>query len=171
MMIKDVKSMKEKIFESLRYKTRRVYYKYIRVLNEKEIKLLMEKVDPKLNYVALHNPNWLGITSSTKAIFKNTLAIEELYSKKVVNLLADNLEKFEVVIFSGMVDGWENLMYELKNRNKNIKIKIVWHGGNALLSEKEDYKIFSKVLKLYQDKYIDQLVFVKKTMHELAGCN
>ena len=117
MMIKDVKSMKEKIYESLRYKTRRVYYKYIRVLNEKEIKKLMEEIDPKLNYVALHNPNWLGITSSTKAIFKNTLAVEELYSKKVVNLLADNLEKFEVVIFSGMVDGWENLMYELKNRN------------------------------------------------------
>ena len=158
--------MKEKIYESLRYKTRRVYYKYIRVLNEKEIKKLMEEIDPKLNYVALHNPNWLGITSSTKAIFKNTLAVEELYSKKVVRILADHLDKFEVVIFSGMVDGWENLMYELKNRNKNIKIKIVWHGGNALLSEKEDYKIFSKVLKLYQDKYIDQLVFVKKTMHE-----
>jgi hypothetical protein len=78
--------MKEKIYESLRYKIRRLYYKYIRVLNEKEIKKLMEEIDPKLNYVALHNPNWLGITSSTKAIFKNTLAVEELYSKKELPL-------------------------------------------------------------------------------------
>lgn len=158
--------MKDKIFESLRYKFRRIYYKYIRTLDKERIDELFEKIDPKLNYVALHNPNWLGVTSSTKALFKNTLAVEELYSKKVVDMLADKLENYKVVIFSGMVDGWENLMKELKNRNKKIKIKIVWHGGNALLSEKEDYKIFGKVLTLYKEDFIDQLVFVKKTMYE-----
>jgi len=157
--------MKEKIYESLRYKIRRLYYKYIRTLNKKKIEELFSKLNPKLNYVALHNPNWLGITSSTKNIFENTLAVEELYSKRNINILADKLENYKTVIFSGMVDGWENLIIELKNRNKNIKIKIIWHGSNALLSEKTDYKVFFKILNLYKDKYIDQLVFVKETMH------
>ena len=92
-------------------------YKEYNTLEHELTDELFEKIDPKLNYVALHNPNWLGVTSSTKALFKNTLAVEELYSKKVINMLADKLENYKVVIFSGMVDGWENLMKELKNRN------------------------------------------------------
>ena len=160
--------MFNRIYESFRYKTRRIYYKYIRCLNTNDIDIMFDKLDKNLNYVALHNPNWLGITSSTKAIFKNTLAVEELYSKKTIDLLATKLIEmnFKVVVFSGMVDGWENLMIELKSRKKDVIIKIVWHGSNALISEKEDYKIFTKVLELYRKKYIDQLVFVKESMYE-----
>ena len=132
--------MFDRIYESFRYKTRRIYYKYIRCLNTNDIDIMFDKLDKNLNYVALHNPNWLGITSSTKAIFKNTLAVEELYSKKTIDLLATKLIEmnFKVVVFSGMVDGWENLMIELKSRKKDIIIKIVWHGSNALISEKEE---------------------------------
>ena len=39
--------MKEKIFESLRYKFRRVYYKYIRTLNKESIEELFKNLDPE----------------------------------------------------------------------------------------------------------------------------
>ncbi|MEF9985378.1 MAG: hypothetical protein RRY16_01805 [Bacilli bacterium] len=160
--------MLKKIKESLRYKIRRVYYKYIKSLSKKELSERFSKLDFNKKYLVLHNPNWLGITSATKSTFSNTLAVEELYSKKQIYYIAEYIiaNKYSTVIFSGMVDGWPSLIKELKKQNKNIKIKIVWHGSNALISEKEDYLIFKKVLELYKEKLVDQLVFVKKSMYE-----
>lgn len=145
---------------------RKLYYRFLNFKSIKEYKNILVKSNE--NYVVFHNPNWLGITNSTKNIFKNTVGITELYSTKLRKIIVNYILKsnYKTVIFSGFCDGWINIIKDIKKENSKIKIKVIWHGSNALITETEDWNMYKLVLEMYQSKMVNQIVFVKKTMYD-----
>lgn len=117
--------------------------------------------------VVVHNPNWLGITSATKELFDNTLELDELDSSiiaEITNLIVNT--KIKQIIFSGCATGWTDLIFKIKKTNPKIKIKILWHGSNAMHIEKYDWEVFNDIIHLLKNKTIHSIGFVKKSMYE-----
>ena len=119
-------------------------------------------------YIVIHHPDWIGVKNSTKDNFKYTLDLREIHTEKEAKLIAEviNDSKKKMVIFNGLAFGWDNIAKELKKLNKDIVIKILWHGSHALLSEYYDWTVFNIVLELYNSNTVDELGFVKKSMYD-----
>lgn len=143
--------------------------------NEMHFKEIIDSVNKNIakvkdnNYVIIHNPNFLGITTATKELFDSTLELEEVYNEKALNEIANILcsQKFKLIAFSGLADGYDKIIKKIKEINPKIKVKIIWHGGNAPLSEDYEWIPFTTILNLANDNYIDSIAFVKKSMYEL----
>ena len=152
----------------LRFKVKRIYYKYYK---SKKRLLLIEKQLKKLaknTYIAIHHPKWLGVSISTKELFKHTLKLEELRDPSEALPIAKMLcaKKPTSIFFSGIAEGWIDVIQEIKKLDRQISIKVIWHGSNALLTEDYDFKVFMEVLEAQKNKYVDQIAFVKKSMYE-----
>ena len=155
--------------EVLKYKYNRIKNKYI--LKQKRLKELsgiVDKLSNDYDYVVIHNPEWLGVSSATKELFDNTLPLNEIYTNYEAEYVAKCIlkKKYKTVIFSAFMINWSSIVTSLKKLNPEIKVKVIWHGSNALLSEPLDFDIFKNVLILAENKQIDQIAFVKKTMAE-----
>ena len=78
--------------------------------------------------------------NSTKDLFDNTVGIKEVLNKKqldaIVNAIIDTRVKY--VIFSSITYGWKEIVEKLKERNKEIKIKFLWHGSHAMFVERDE---------------------------------
>lgn len=90
------------------------------------------------DYIVMHNPDWLGITSATIELFDNNrVPCGEFFRKRDIrkfgNLILE--QNITQVIFSAMCLGWKELAYYLKKKNPNIKIKCFWHGSISQVSE------------------------------------
>ena len=136
--------------------------------NIKELKDNLEKVADN-KYVVIHNPEWLGTSSSTKELFKNTLPIKELYNKKEIEEIASIISQtnLKLIVFSGLSIGWDLLINDINKFNSNINIKVLWHGSNAMHIEDYDWEVFNNVFNLLKQKKIKSIGFVKKSMYEL----
>lgn len=127
-------------------------------------------------YVAIHHPEWIGVTNSTKDNFKYTLQLREIHTEKEAIKIAEviNNSNKNMVIFNAFAFGWDNIAKYLKQMNDKIKIKVLWHGSHALLSEYYDWTIFNIIMDLYKSNIIDEIGFVKKSLYEfykLKGFN
>ena len=92
----------------------------------------------KKDYIVMHNPDWLGITSATIELFDNNrVPCGEFFRKRDVIKFGNIIlkQKITQVIFSAMCIGWKDLAYYLKKNNPNIKIKCFWHGSISQVSE------------------------------------
>ncbi len=120
-------------------------------------------------YIVLHNPEWMGITSSTKEIFSSTLPLGELNSDKEIDSIANVIasSNLKLVIFSGFTKKWNLLVERINELNSNINIKVLWHGSNAMHVEDYDWEIFDNIFRLLKEKKIYSIGFVKKSMYEL----
>lgn len=90
------------------------------------------------DYIVMHNPDWLGITSATIELFdKNRVPCGEFFRKKDIQIFGDLIlsKKIKQVVFSAMCIGWKELAYYLKSQNPCIKIKAFWHGSLSQVSE------------------------------------
>ena len=96
------------------------------------------------------------------------MELYETYTEKEANLIAQEIvkNKKKLVIFNGFAIGWENIAKSIKKIDKNIIIKILWHGSHALLSEQYDWEAFNRIINLYNGKIINQIGFVKKSMYD-----
>lgn len=147
---------------------------YIKSKNEKKriYNIIERNVVLSLNniknsdYVVIYNPSWLGITNATKELFENILPIEEIYSTGLIDKVVDKLlqNKIKLIIFSGFAIGWENIAMDLKMKNKEIIIKVIWHGSNCMHIETYDWLRFKELFNLYKREIIDSICFVKKSM-------
>ena len=72
----------------------------------------------------------------------------------------------KMVIFNAFAFGWEDIIMALKEINPDIIIKIIIHGGNALLSEPYDWDVHNIMLDLYEKGKVNELAFVKKSLYE-----
>lgn len=119
-------------------------------------------------YVVIHHPDWIGVTNATKDTFDYTLELREQHTvkeaKMMAKVIADSGKK--LVIFNAFAFGWEEIIKELKNINNEIIVKVVFHGGNALLTEDYDWQVFNIIIDLYNNKKIDEIGFVKKSLYE-----
>ena len=172
--------------DSFFYKViRKIYHilstcKY-KILNGKKIreqdKHYSEQVDKAVEklqeykgkeYVVFYNPTWLGVAASTIGLFKNIVPLEHIHNKKdrdkIAKAIVDN--NIRSVIFSQICDGWTQTLEQVKKRNKNIKIKVIWHGNCYEFFSDYTWNLNREVMKLYQENKIDSFAFVRSTMYE-----
>lgn len=127
----------------------------------------VRELEPSGNIV-FYNKNWFGTSIATKELFDNTVGIDELNYKPFVEHIADYIIStgYRLVIFSAFSYGWDSLVKELKQRNPEIVIKVLWHGSLALLSEYYDWVIFNQLVYMHTSGVLDSIGFVKKSMYE-----
>ena len=121
------------------------------------------------NYLGICHPEWIGVRNATNDLFgKEVLVIKEIATDKEGKLIAQEIAKAgkEMVCFNAFAYGWEKIARNLKQINSSILIRLVVHGSNALLSEPYDWDVFRTMLQLYDEKVIDQIGFVKKSLYE-----
>ena len=118
------------------------YFKYMYLSHGKyknDINVGIEALKAiKKDYIVMHNPDWLGITSATIELFdKNRVPCGEFFRKRDMKRFGKMIIRQEItqVIFSAMCIGWKELAYYLKRNNPNIKIKCFWHGSVSQVSE------------------------------------
>ena len=120
------------------------------------------------DYVVFYNPTWLGVANSTKGLFKNIVPLEHVYRKKDVENLAKAITENNIksVIFSQVCDGWINIIKEIKKNNKEIKIKVIWHGNCYEYFSDFTWNLNKEIMNLYKEKMIDSFAFVRSIMYE-----
>lgn len=137
---------------------------------KKRLKKVQEQLDKQKDgkYIAVHHPEWIGVTNATKGNFEYTIKLREIYTEKEAAGIAKAIcdSKKEMVIFNAWAFGWDEIAKEIKRINNNIKIKVLWHGSHALLSECYDWIVFNSIIGLYKSKIIDEIGFVKKSLYD-----
>ena len=163
-IIMNIISKTKSCFQSLKFKYNVYFNRDKRV---KKIRELLKEQDS--NYLGICHPNWIGVKNSTKDTFgNNVIEIPEIYNEVEAKLIAKEiiLAGKKMVAFNAFAYGWEKIMKALKIEKNDIIVRLVVHGSNALLSEPYDWDVYKKMISLYNEKIIDQLVFVKKSLFE-----
>lgn len=127
-------------------------------------------------YVAIYHPDWIGVSNSTKDIFNNTIPLREQFTEKEAKMMAQAIVDSgkKVIIFNAFANGWDLIIKEIKKIDTSIKVKIILHGSNALLSEEYDWYVNNLVFTLYKENFVDEICTVKKSLYEfykLKGIN
>ncbi len=118
--------------------------------------------------VAIYRKEWLGTSYATKELFDNCIGIKSLYDDNVVNYYAETLvnKKLKLIIFSAFDITWSGLVEKIKELNPKQKIKILWHGSNAMNIEEYDWNTLRTILEYSKYGVIDSIGFAKKSMYE-----
>lgn len=129
------------------------------------------------DYIVMHNPDWLGITSATIELFDNNrVPCGEFLRKKDGRKFADIiLEKnIKQVVFSAMCIGWKDFAYYLKKKNPDIIIKVFWHGSISQVSEPYGWERNIELIDMSKDGTITTFGTCKKSLvkfYEKLGIN
>lgn len=119
-------------------------------------------------YIVFYNKNWLGTQNATKELFDNTIGIDEIYDERLIHDIVNAIDNsgIKLVIFSAFSYGWDDLVREIKNKNSQTKVKVIWHGSHAMNVEDYDWYMFQAIFKLLDNELLDSIGFVKKSMYE-----
>ena len=121
----------------------------------------------KKDYIVMHNPDWLGITSATIELFDNNrVPCGEFFKKRDVIRFGKLILKQEItqVIFSAMCIGWKDLAYYLKKNNPNIKIKCFWHGSISQVSEPYGWERNLELISMSRDGILEVFGTCKESL-------
>lgn len=149
-----------------------LYKKYKRKINDKYINnlnnALLDISKIKKDYLVMHNPEWLGVTSATIELFDSRVRCGELLRKKDIQNIGSAILNSNVkqVIFSAMCIGWKNLAIYLKSKNPNIKIKVFWHGNHSQVSEPYGWARNIEIIELHKQGIIDVFATCKESIIE-----
>ena len=149
-----------------------LYRKHKRKYNDKYINNLknaMEDIrNTKENYIVMHNPEWLGVTSATIEHFTSRVRCGELLRKKDVKKVGDLILESDInqVVFSAMCIGWKDLAIYLKSKRPDIKIKVFWHGSNSQVSEPYGWTRNIEIIELHKEGVIDVFATCKESILE-----
>lgn len=139
-----------------------------KILNEKIGKVQEQLNQLKGDYIVITHPNWLGVGNVAKDNFDNILKLEEIEDEEETKRIAEiiNACNYKTLVFNGLAIGWPDIARNVKRLNNDIKVKIIWHGSHALLSEWYDWAMFKEMHSLYKDETICEIGFVKKSMYD-----
>ncbi len=167
-LVNKIYKKSKKITGGLIYKIKKI--KFVFIDKNRRLQIIKENLNKLVNrnYVVIHNPDWLGISNSTNDLFESCLPIQDVFTSSEAYKISQILYKADIktIMFSGLAKGYVKIIENLKKNNKEIKIKVLWHGSNALLVENTDFNEFTKLLDLYDNKHVDEIVFFKKSMYE-----
>lgn len=132
---------------------------------EETIKIL-SGYDKNIDYIIIHNPHWMGVTSATKELFTNLVPLTELNSNSEVERVCSKIIELnpKQVIFSAFVDGWEKLARELRRKNPNIKLKSFWHGSHSQVVDEINWRTNTHVIELHKEGVIDVMGTCKESL-------
>lgn len=144
----------------------------IYINTKKRLDTIQRHIDnfQKNDYIFFSNPNWIGVSNVAKEMFGGYVPISEINGLRqtekdeIVNIILKSNKK--MIIFNGLVAGWEEVIESIKAKNKIIIIKVLYHGGDVRLARDIDYASFMKILGLHNMGLIDQIGFVKKQQAE-----
>lgn len=131
----------------------------------KNAKTALNKING--DYIVMHNPNWLGITSATIELFdSNRVPCGEFYRKKDIREFGDLIinKNIKQVVFSAMCLGWKELAYYLKSKNKDIIIKVFWHGSISQVSEPYGWQRNLELIEMSKDGIISVFGTCKESL-------
>lgn len=151
------------------YPIRKVYKKH-----SKAEKSFLQKQSNDISlikkpYFAIAREDWLGVRSATESVFDNVITIPEIQGHNPINLTNAIIKNHSIktVFFAAFDFGWENIATAIKKERPEIKVKVIWHGSNAMHIEAVDWDRFKKIFELLNNGTVEQIVFVKKSMYEL----
>lgn len=157
-------TIKYKITNGKKIKKENMHYS--QVANEA---IEMIKKYKNRDYIILYNPTWLGVAASTKGLFENIVPLEHVYKSKdkknIAKIIVEN--KIKSVIFSQICDGWIDIIKKLKQIDRDIKIKVIWHGNCYEFFSDFTWNLNKEVMELAEQGQIDCVGFVRTTMYEL----
>ena len=115
-------------------------------------------------YIAVHNGSFLGVTSATKELFDYTVDLREIYRKKDVKNIGKAIKSNNIkqVIFSSLSIGQDKLIEYLSS--KKIVVKVFWHGSNSQITDKYNWEMNSKIIKLLRNKKIKTFGTCKESL-------
>ncbi len=139
-------------------------------------KIMMEKQNFKKeleliknnDVLAIYRKEWLGTSAATKDMFPNNIGINNIESDDYENFLVYALinTQSRLIIFSAFDLSWINLIKKIKKVNPQQRLKILWHGSNAMNIEQYDWQVMKTIFELLDNKIIESIGFVKKSLYE-----
>lgn len=123
----------------------------------------------KRNQVLVFYRNgWLGTSYATKEMFEDAVGINALFDNDVINYYADEILKKQprLIIFSAFDLSWSKLIEVLKEKKPKQRIKVMWHGSNAMNVEEYDWNTLRTIIEYCRYGIIESIGFVKKSMYE-----
>lgn len=147
-----------------------LYRRYKRKISDKYISNLNSTLEDikniKKDYLVMHNPEWLGVTSATIELFDSRVRCGELLRKKDVKRVKEAilLSCVKQVVFSAMALGWKELAVDLKKENPDLKIKVFWHGSNSQVSEPYGWARNIEIIELHKEGIIDVFATCKESI-------
>lgn len=123
----------------------------------------------KNHYVAFVHEGWLGVESSTRALFGDVVTIPDFDATSDVSSIAQSIAEnnnINMVILSAFGAGWEYLAKKIKEFDPEVTVKVFWHGSNAMHIEGFDWDRFNTVFTLVNQGIVDSVAFAKKSMYE-----
>lgn len=120
------------------------------------------------SYVVFYNPTWLGVAASTLGLFNNNIPLEQVFGKKNVKKIAQAVANNDIktAIFSQIVDGWIDVIKEIKRIRPDVDIKVIWHGNCYEFFSDYTWNLNKDVMNLYNEGKINCFGFVRSTMYE-----
>ncbi|MBP3920865.1 MAG: hypothetical protein J6D28_04795 [Bacilli bacterium] len=146
------------------------YKKYRNKINEKYLNTISNACSSIIkchgDYIVFHNPEWFGVTNATIELFDNTIPCGEILRKKDIEKIGELIlnNNIKQVIFSAMCVGWGNLAKYLKGKNRNIKVKVFWHGNHSQVSEPYGWARNLEIIELHKQGIIDVFGTCKKSL-------
>ena len=138
---------------------------------EETLKALDDYLERKKNgesfdYVIIHNPRWLGVTSATKELFENLLPMQEVFLNSNVDKIVNKIIELDVnqVIFSAFNYGWDKIAIKLRNKKPNIKLKSFWHGSHSQVIEEINWGTNLMIINLHKAHVIDVMGTCKASL-------
>ena len=138
-------------------------------LNEKsKLDEIFKDCSPNKKVLVIYNYEWLGTSFAAQELFDNCLGISTMLNKEVNDYCANLIVKLnpQLLIFNSFDVSWSNLIEKIKEIKPDIRIKVLWHGSNAMNIEEYDWDALNLVFNLLHNKMIESIGFVKKSLYE-----
>jgi len=121
--------------------------------------------------VAICNPEWRGIRSSTEELFDEIYYLKDDLDQELSNHYAQLFKEANcsALVIQGFPLSYLELVHVLYKISPNLSIYIIWHG--SFLQTREDYNWtgFQTMLQLQNDGYVYKIGFVKQGMAEIVA--
>lgn len=130
------------------------------------LKLKEENKAPE--YLIVHNPRWLGVTSATKELFENYLPMQEVFLNSNVDKIVSKIVELNPnqVIFSAFNYGWDKIATKIRQTAPQIKLKSFWHGSHSQVIEEINWGTNLMVINLHKAGIIDVMGTCKASLVE-----
>lgn len=120
------------------------------------------------SYVAIYNPECIGIMNATKELFgkNNLIKLYEIFNPKQINNIAKAIvdKGIKQVIFATMAYGYKDLAEKIYELDSNIKIKFMWHGSHSLFVNYNEQNFLEEILQLEKRNIVTSIGFFKGSM-------
>jgi hypothetical protein len=120
------------------------------------------------SWLALHHPEWPGVSASTVELFEHAVPVREIVPEEaaaVAHVLLDTgVRRF---VFSGFPSGWDELAMSLKRIDPKTRVCVLWHGSTTQMVIEPIGTATHELVQLSRHRIIDKIGFVKEGLSEV----